>query len=280
MPGPVPPPVPASSRPGAVQKHGGEALPHGAAAPGAKAPDAPDAPLPMFYAAPRPLDKACDANLRLSKPAHYRFAARTNAIPLLAEEFPQAAAHYPIVFAAGLKPIPAAVVGLKSDSNLFVDADGHWRAGTYLPAYVRRYPFILMDDEVHKQLVLCIDARSDMLGPKGEFPLFENGEPSAITKGAVEFCGTLRQQGETTDAFVHALVDQHLLKMNDAQLNMPDKTHMQLSGFLVIDHKKFDALPDAVLLEWRKKGWLDFIYAQMLSMQRWQPLADMMMKGG
>ncbi len=234
-----------------------------------------DGNLPMFYASPRPLDRARDGKLKLSRPLHFRFAANTNAIPLLIDEFPMAAAYYPIVFAAGPMPIPAAVVGLRNDSNVFIDAQGRWQAGSYLPAYVRRYPFILMDDPEQKQFVLCIDEASDMLGEQGEFALFDGENPSEFTKSAMEFCATLRQQGDVTDAFVKALKEYNLLMQNDAQIDMPDGTRLQLSGFLVIDPKKFDALPDNVFLEWRRKGWLGLVYAQLLSSHRWQNLVEL-----
>ena len=236
--------------------------------------------MPMFYKAPRPLDRARDGKLRLSRPTHFRFAATTNAIPLLVDEFPMAAAHYPIVFADGPMPIPAAVVGLKNDSNLYVDPQGRWVAGAYLPAYVRRYPFILMDDPERKQFVLCIDESTDMLAEQGEYALFEGEEPSAFTKSAMEFCAALRQQGDATDEFVMALKSFDLLKPNDAQIDMPDKTRLQLSGFLVIDPEKFDKLADNVILEWRRKGWLGLVYAQLLSSHRWQNLVELMQKRG
>ena len=137
------------------------------------APNASEAGMPMFYTAPRPLDRARDGNMKLSRPTHFNFAAKTNAIPLLVDEFPMAAAYYPIVFADGPMPVPAAVVGLKNDTNLFLDKEGRWLNGAYLPAYVRRYPFILMDDPEQKQFVLCIDENSDMLSESGEFTLFD-----------------------------------------------------------------------------------------------------------
>ena len=232
--------------------------------------------LPMFYTAPRPLDKVKDANLKISRPTHFRFTANTNAIPLLIEEFPMAAAYYPIVFAAGPSPVPAAVVGLKNDNNLFLEQQGQWVNGAYLPAYIRRYPFILMDDPVQKQFVLCIDEKSDMLSEKGEYALFDKGEPSEFTKSAMEFCAALRQQGDATDAFVAALKEHNLLIPNDAQIDLRDGTRLQLSGFLVIDPKKFDELPDSIILQWRKKGWLGLVYAQLLSSHRWQNLVDLM----
>lgn len=236
----------------------------------------PPTNLPMFYASPRPLDRTKDANLKVSRPTHFRFAAKTNAIPLLVDEFPMAAAHYPIVFADGPTPIPAAVVGLQNDTNLFIDSQGRWLNNAYLPAYIRRYPFILMDDAERKQFVLCIDEASDMLGQNGEYPLFEGEQPSSFTQSAMEFCAALRQQGDVTDNFVKTMKKLDLLMPNDAKIDMRDGSQMQLSGFLVINPQKFDALPDAKILEWRKNGWLGLIYAQLLSSQRWQGLVELM----
>ncbi len=173
-------------------------------------------------------------------------------------------------------PIPAAIVGLQNDMNLFIDAQGRWVNGAYLPAYVRRYPFILMDDAEQKQFVLCIDEKSDMLSETGEYSLFENDQPSDFTKSAMEFCAALRQQGDVTDEFVKALKEYDLLMPNNAKIDIHDGTQLQLSGFLVIDPQKFDALPDNIVLQWRRKGWLGLVYAQLLSSHRWQNLVDLM----
>lgn len=238
--------------------------------------ETPAVPMPMFYGAPRPLDRVRDAKKKLSRPTNFNFAAKTNAIPLLIDEFPLAAASYPIVFADGPMPVPAAVVGLKNDSNLFIGADGSWVPGSYLPAYVRRYPFILMDDPQNKQFVLCIDDKCEFLKEEGEFSLFEGEQPSAFTKSAMEFCAALRKQGDATDEFVKALKEHDLLVPNNAEIVAQDGNRFQLSGFLIIDAKKFDALPDNVVLQWRKKGWLGLVYAQLLSAYKWQSLVQLL----
>ncbi|MDD3371531.1 MAG: SapC family protein [Alphaproteobacteria bacterium] len=231
--------------------------------------------LPMFYSSPRPLDRVRDGKMKLNRPTNFAFASKTNAIPLLVNEFPTAAAFYPIVFADGPLPVPAAVVGLKNDSNLFIGEDDAWIPGAYLPAYVRRYPFILMDDPENKQFVLCIDEKSGLLKEDGEFALFDGEQPSEFTKSAMEFCAALRQQGDQTDEFVKALKEHELLVPNNAEITAPNGTKFMLSGFLIIDPKKFDALPDSVILQWRKKGWLGLVYAQLLSSYRWQNLVEL-----
>ncbi|MCL2469466.1 MAG: SapC family protein [Alphaproteobacteria bacterium] len=233
-------------------------------------PEKPD--MPMFYKTIRPLDMEKDADLYVSAPKSFNFAANTNAIPLLIDELPMAAAHYPIVFASGPSPIPAAVVGLSNDENLFIDENGQWLGGSYLPAYVRRYPFLLMDDPDQKQFVLCIDETSDMLGSSGDYALFKDGKPSTFTQSAMNFCATLRAQGEATEEFVKTIKDYNLLMNNDAQIDMPGGSKLQLAGFQVIDPKKFDLLPDNVYLSWRRKGWIGMIFAHLLSSHRWQSL--------
>ncbi|MGE0108969.1 MAG: SapC family protein [Bdellovibrionales bacterium] len=231
-----------------------------------------DQNLPMFYKTSRPLDIEKDAGLRVSSPTNFSFAAKTNAIPVLIDEFPLASSNYPIVFAPGDNPVPAVVVGLEESTNLFIDLNNQWLPGTYLPAYVRRYPFLLMDDEEQKQYVLCIDETSDMLGTTGEYELFKDGKPSSFTQGAMNFCAQLRQQGEATDEFASALKEYNLLKENNAEIDLPAGTKIQLAGFKIIDPKKFDLLPDKTYLEWRRKGWIGLIFSHLLSTHRWQNL--------
>jgi len=133
-----------------------------------------------------------------------------------------------------------------------------------------------MDDPENKQFVLCVDEQSGLLKEDGEFPLFEGENPSEFTKSAMEFCAALRQQGDSTDEFMKALKEFNLLVPNNAEIVGADGNKLQLSGFLIIDPKRFDELPDNVILQWRKKGWLGLVYAQMLSSHRWQNLVELM----
>ena len=42
----------------------------------------------------------------------------------------------------------------------------------------------------------------------------------------------------------------------------------------VIDEAKFNALDDATVLEWRRKGWLPLIYCHLISASNWANLVD------
>lgn len=231
--------------------------------------------LPMFYRSSRPLDRERDANLCISSPNNFSFAEATNVIPIQIEEMPIVAAYYPIIFADGQHPVLAAVVGLNQDQNLFIDQNGQWLSGAYLPSYVRRYPFLLMDDPEQKQYVLCIDEKSDQFRLDGEFRLFENREPSEFTRRAMDFCISLRQLGEDTNEFVKALQEHEMLATNNTVIEVHGKT-LELSNLLVIDPKKFDDLPDSVILEWRAHGWLGLVYAHLISSHRWQNLVALL----
>ncbi|MGB4102391.1 MAG: SapC family protein [Alphaproteobacteria bacterium] len=234
----------------------------------------PAASLPLFYSKVRPLDRVQDATLCAHTTPNFKFAVKSNAIPLVNEEFQYAAGDYPIVFANGSIPVPVAVTGLELDKNLMLDAPGNWLPRSYIPAYVRRFPFILVEEPNSKQLVLCYEEGTPHLSQHGELKLFEKDEPTDVVKRALDFCMALRQQGEATDTFVQALLERKLLDPGHVEVELSNGRMTKMDGFLAIDREKFRNLPTDVLTAWHKNGWLDLIYAHFLSGSRWQKLAE------
>ena len=142
--------------------------------------------LPLFYEQPRPLAAGVHDNLSLASNTGFGYAAKTNAVPLVATELPTACRHFPIVFTDGEQPTPVAVLGVRGQENLFVDAQGQWRPGTYIPAYVRRYPFIFMENEDRSQYTLCVDEKAAAVVEGRDNPFFdEAGEPTEIGRAHV-----------------------------------------------------------------------------------------------
>jgi hypothetical protein len=239
------------------------------------APAAPAAPsaLPLFYKQPRPLDANTHRNSRLKDNANFGFARGANSVPLNGIEFNIAQRHYPIVFTGTGKPFPAAVLGLRVDENLFVGEDGRWVEGIYVPAYVRRYPFVFIEAPEDK-LILAIDEGSGLLVEDGPHKLFdEAGKPTPLVNGALQFCGAYQANFKATLEFMDALVQQDLLVDNRANAVLAGGERLTLGGFKVIDEEKFKTLPADVLKTWRDQGWLGWVYAHFFSLTGWNSLA-------
>lgn len=238
-------------------------------------PKADPAAMPLFYKEPRRLLAQAHGDLCLKGERDFRFAASANAVPLMTPEFVEAQRSYPIVF-VGEPAHPVAVLGLER-ANLFVSADGAWAADRYIPAYVRRYPFVFVETGEGAKLALGVDVASDRVvaapgGGEGLSPLFVGAEPSPLTQEALRFCAALTASQQDTQAFCAALAEQELLVDQRAQGAFPGGEPFNVQGFRIVDAARLQALPDRVVLEWRRKGWLTLIDFHLASLSRWGDL--------
>ncbi|MEX2488677.1 MAG: SapC family protein [Pseudomonadales bacterium] len=221
----------------------------------------------LFYDKPVALNKVQHKNLKIKPMANdFSFARNTNSVILAGVEFTEASKEYPIVFAkAGDNVVPVALLGLRNNNNLFIKEDGHWDA-RYVPAFVRRYPFVLGETGEQGQRVVCIDEGFPGLNEKDGEPLFEDGEPTRTLKQAMEFLEEYQRQYLRTETFVKRLQDNDLLMSLNAKIDMVDGQQYGLSGLLAIDEKKLLALPDDKALELFKSGELAWVYCHLASL--------------
>jgi hypothetical protein len=229
--------------------------------------------LPLFYQQPLPLDRVRHAAARLLEPADLGFAASANNLPVLIEEFAHAGHTYPIVFTLGDVPTPVALLGLRDKQNLFLrqrDDTWTWALDTYIPAYVRRYPLILMEMQTAGEFTVCIDEAAG--AAKGGALFTADGELSEAGKNSVEFCRAYQNQIVATVEFTAALKKHDLLEQNQAEIKLASGETLNLNGFLTVSPKKFDELPDDVYLEFRRKGWIGLIHLHLASVLNWERL--------
>src|SRR5437868_12475624 len=99
--------------------------------------------LPVFYNNLAPLSSTLHSKFKVSPSDRAPHLATVNAIPLTIDEFITAQRHYPIVFSAGDNPVPLALMGLNDGVNVFINDEGLPINPVYIPAYVRRYPYLL-----------------------------------------------------------------------------------------------------------------------------------------
>lgn len=230
--------------------------------------------LPLFYKNPQPITVESHSQLGVDIRKNYAFAKNTNSIPLVTGEFALASQVYPIVFVTGEVKAALAITGFRDNENVFVNDKGEWRKDTYVPGYVGRYPFIFFEDEANDQLILCIDADSDLVKKNGEVPLFKDGKPSDFAESALKTATEYQSYLNATREFVTAIEEAGLLVENQAELTAPDGQNLRLTGFYIIDEGKFKQLPDSTIVDWHQKGWLYLVYAHFISMANWQKVAQ------
>jgi hypothetical protein len=236
----------------------------------------PAAALPMFYKRPFALRAQVHSEVSLKRGPSYRFAANTNSIPLTLPELFQAQRDYPIVFTNEAVPMPMAVVGIQDQTNLYVEPDGNWRRGAYIPAYARRYPFLFSEQLGNPDLTLCVDEGSDLLEASTANPFFRDGKATEITQKALDFCMAYQRQHEATREFGRALAQVELLMSRDATVKLPSGESIVVRGFKMIDEPKFNTISAETFQDWRTKDWIKPIFAHFLSLGAWDRLVQIM----
>lgn len=230
---------------------------------------APAANLPLFYKDLVPLSSVDHANFRARALDTADFLINQHAVPLTSDEFVSACRFYPIVFSAGDQPVPLGLFGLNEGVNVFTDENGMPNKEFYIPAYVRRYPFMLArlrpDSE---DLSLCFDGTSGVIGEfEDGVPLFDGTEPSEATKSTLGFCEQFEQAGMRTGMFMEELIQNKLLIDGEVTIE-PEGSGQPFvyRGFQIVSEEKLKELRGDVLRKMIQSGLLPLIHAHLFSL--------------
>ena len=233
--------------------------------------------LPMFYNQPEAVSLERHSKKGLAQSAGYGFAAGAVVIPLMAPEMPAAMRSYPIVF-SGPDFMPVMITGIRDGENLFVGARGNWTEPHYVPAYIRRYPFILAGDATSERLTLCVENDPERLVTlnartrKTAKPLFEDGEQADTVKTALSFCEQYQSMFIKTRQIMQVIADSGLLVERSSKITLSEGETFSLTGFHLIDEASFQAMSDTDFIELRKADALAVIYCHLASMNSWNSL--------
>src|SRR3954471_16969087 len=146
--------------------------------------------LPLFYNDLEPLSSSVHPNYRSRSSDTAPLLVGAHAIPITVDEFISVGRFCPVIFSVGETSVPLALMGLNEGVNVFVDDNGKLLGETYVPAYVRRYPFMLARLAPDAQeLSLCFDPTSGLVGEyeDGE-ALFDGDKPTEATNNILKFC--------------------------------------------------------------------------------------------
>lgn len=225
----------------------------------------------LFYERPVPLNRTDHKNLRIKPMPNLKFARTVHSVPLTGVEFPAAARDLPILFGgqsvddAG----PMALLGLRENENLFIDADGRWDSNAYIPAFIRRYPFVLAEKPAGAEgddfTVFLDEAYEGFNTSEGEALFKDDGSETEVLNNAVRFLGEFQQHVGRTQWFMEQLRKHNLLEPRNMRLEKDGKV-INLNGLFVVNEDRLRELDEKTTHEFLREGVFGWIYAHLLSL--------------
>jgi hypothetical protein len=229
----------------------------------------------LIYETVVPLSVARHAECFVEIGGKYDFSGKVNSVPLMAVEFPPAMSEYAIVFAGEANLMPAVILGVRGNENLYLAADNTWEA-KYIPAFVRRYPFVFSTSADGARLILCIDEAFAGFNREGRGQhLFEaDGKPSPYVDNVLKFLQEYQAQFRRTQAFCGKLRDLDILEPMQAQIELASGERLSLRGFLAVNRVKLKAVAADKLAELAQTDELELLYLHLQSMRNFRALRD------
>lgn len=230
----------------------------------------------LIYETATPVNRSRHANLSVKTGNTYRFASDVNSVPLMVAEFAQVANELAIVFAGPENDtIPAVLLGVRENENLLIDGDGKW-LGRYVPAFLRRYPFVFSSGDDGQNFTLCVDESFDGVNSEGRGErLFDaDGEQTQYLKSVLGFLQAYQVQFQRTKALTKRLTELNLLDPMQAQFTLRDGRQITLSGFLAVSRERLKALSAEVVATLFASDDLELIYLHLNSLKNLQSTAE------
>jgi len=226
--------------------------------------------LPMFYNDLVPLNSKDHADWKTKPLENAEFMQNQHALPVTTDEFAQASRHYPIIFSTGENSVPLILMGLNEGVNIFMDDKGKMRGETYVPAYARRYPFMLAKlTPDAKELSLCFDPSAKAVGKfKTGDALFDGKDPSESTQNILKFCEQFEQAGQRTTQFMQQLNELDLLMEGEVSIQQTGvEQPFVYRGFRMVNEEKLREMRGDELRKLNQNGMLPLLYAHLFSLQ-------------
>ena len=233
----------------------------------------------LYYEKIVPVSTERHSGWSVQQGGDYSFSAEANAAPLICPEFAAAAVDLPIVFgktASGFSPM--VVLGIEENRSILVDSKGNWQ-GNYIPAFVRRYPFVFATDAEQSKFTLCLDEAfkgCDEKGKKGERLYTDDGEPGEILNKALEFGKSYEIEARRTNEFCKLLEEADLLDPMQVGMTTPDGERRAVTGFHAVSREKLKALEGEQLADFFRRDALELIYYHLASLRNMEKLRKLM----
>jgi SapC len=238
----------------------------------------------LFYKQPQPLSPEEHGGLgvkQIDQP--FSYLREAHAVPVTVTEFGMAGGSYPVIF-VGDDRTPVAVMGVRQGQNLFVEPNGYVSDDHYVPAFVRRYPFVFAADDASDRLLLCVDRKAPMVSNQPDVPFFIDGQPSQFTTDAIEFCKEFERQRRATMEFSNILRTLDLFEQKTVAFQPRDQQgnatgpQQKIADYWAVSEERLNALSPEKYLELRANGAIGACYAHIISLLNWSRIIQRAMR--
>ena len=233
----------------------------------------------LFYDSVIPVTVKKHKDLSIER-VNFEFAREANSVPLTAVEIPRASREFTIVFAGTEEVVPVAVLGIEDKQNIYIDDEGNWSAN-YVPAFVRRYPFVFWQGDDKTKYTLCVDEKWEGCNTegRGERLFADDEERTPYLTKMLGFLEEYQLQHQRTQAYCKRLKDLDLLEPMRVDFTMAGGEKRSLGGFMAVSRKKLKELPAEKLAELVKTDELELTYAHLTSMDNFSQMLATLAKG-
>lgn len=230
----------------------------------------------FLYSRPELLNIRDHGGLGLKAAKHpFAFAKSAKFVPIAATEIVSAQKHYPIVFSSLKQPTLLAILSVLDSDNLFVDENGEWERGTYIPAYLRCYPFSVAARQ-DNQFTVVIDRAADCIAGDADQPFFdEQKKLTAPIQALADYSASYHTHLKASTSLGEKLMELDLLNGQQASFGTGGGGERQLSKtYIAVDVEKFGSVGAETLRDLHGDGTLSSIYAHLFSLDNWNGLLE------
>lgn len=202
----------------------------------------------------------------------FMFAKEVTSTPITIPEFYESCKDYPIVFIKNNDGWTASVIlGYEDKVNLYINEEGIWEKGRYLPAFIRRYPFVFVAHE-NDQVSLAWDNsyKSEAVEDAPRRLFTEDGKNTEFLEGVLSFLNQYQHDSIATANFIKQLDTWGLLEEKTAQIVTSENKSYTVNGFFVVNEEKLEHLSDKKKNEIFKQHAIPLITAHLISLSNFQ----------
>ena len=217
-----------------------------------------------------PLDKEAHKSLKVDGRASALYGDNQHFVQVSVTEFPRLVVHYPLFFSKNPNTgefYAGVMLGFKEGENLFLQ---EWeQRELYRPLALQRGPFYAQGP------TLAIDLEHPRVTAENGKPLFtEYGQPSRYLQSIIWAFQDLVPGMETTQHFIARLLELSLIEPVDIEVEFEDGSSQKCTGLYTVNQEILSRLPDPVVVELFRRGYLRLIDYMIASLKQFPLLAQ------